>query len=115
MATPRKKPLTQQDLERAHRLRLAWDRSDIASQKALAASWGVTVGNLSQYINGHIPLNVEAQLQFARHLRVSPVEIWPDFEFGDLIARPDESLSLLTDADRSVVRALISSLQQKRA
>jgi DNA-binding transcriptional regulator YdaS (Cro superfamily) len=115
MASVRKKPLTQRDIDRSHRLRLAWDRSSIASQKTLAASWGVTVGNLSQYLNGHIPLNVEAQLQFARHLRVSPVEIWPDFEFHDLIARPDESLSLLSDADRAVVRALITSLQQKRA
>lgn len=105
-------------MERAARLDRAWheaERAGHASQKEMASLWGVHHSNVSQYINGHIPLNVEAQLQFARYLRRSPLDIWPDFEFGDLLANPAESLQLLSEDDRAVVRALIASLQKKRA
>lgn len=107
MATSKKKPLNAQDRARQVRLRAAWDtasRRGDANAKQLAMSWGVHPSNVSQYLNAHIPLNVEAQLQFARHLRVSPVDIWPDFEFADLIGDPAESLSLLSEDDRQTGR-----------
>jgi hypothetical protein len=118
MAAAKKKPLTVFDNQRQARLLKAWDAavaSGIASRKRLALDWGVTPSNVSQYLHGHIPINVEAQLQFARHLRKSPTEIWPDFEFADLIGDPSESLQLLDEADRLTVRALIASLQRRRA
>lgn len=118
MAAAKKKPLTALDIQRQARLLKAWDAavlSGVASRKRLALDWGVTPSNVSQYLHGHIPINVEAQLQFARHLRKSPIEIWPDFEFADLIGDPAESLQLLDESDRRTVRALIASLQKRRA
>lgn len=118
MAGEKKKPLTQSDLDRAFRLDNVWEAVKAVrpiTQKELALQMGVNHTTISQYIKGRIPLNIEAQLWFARYLRKSPVDIWPDFEFVDLIGRSDESLALLSQDDRAAVRDLIKSLSRKRA
>lgn len=51
------------------------------SQKELALIWGRTEGAVSQYLRGHTPLNIEAQLYFARYLEIPVTAIWPEFEF----------------------------------
>lgn len=69
-------------------LRAAWHRvaaeKQTISGKELALLWGVTEGAVSQYLNGHTPLNVEAQLRFAQYLDLPVASIWPDFPFRDL-------------------------------
>lgn len=66
----------------------AWHREEARrptiSQKELALIWGRTEGAISQYLRGHTPLNIEAQLYFARYLELPVTQIWPDFEFRDM-------------------------------
>jgi hypothetical protein len=108
------------------RLRAIWDMEDgrpgsKISQKAMAAEWGVNASLITQYLNGHIPLNLEAKLRFARYLNKSPVGIWPDFEFADLCPGnlAPEALEIaslwgrLAEAQRQAVRQLILSLSGK--
>jgi hypothetical protein len=106
------------------RLRAVWDMESERpgsriSQKAMAAEWGVNASLITQYLNGHIPLNLESQLRFARYLRKSPVDIWPLFEFADLCPgnlAPDAlEIAVLwsrlgDEAQRQAVRQLILSL-----
>lgn len=108
------------------RLRKVWDaekarRGSGMSQKAMALEWGVNPSNVTQYLQGHIKLNVEARLRFAKYLGKPIVEIWPDFEFasvapGDL---PSEAIELATRwaalprQHQDAVRDLIRNLSQK--
>lgn len=114
----KKKALSQRDVDRATRLARVWESEKLQrpiSQKELALQRGTHHTNVSQYINARIPLNVEAQLWFARYLRRSPADIWPDFEFDDLIAHGEESLALLNEGDRRIVRELIRTLRLRSA
>lgn len=114
----KKRTPTERELQWAQRLRLAWDArklQGLASQKDFAARYELTQGMVSHYLTGETLLNTEAMLRFSQYLQLSPVEIWPDFPYADLVARPDESLQLLSEADREVVRSLIRSLSRKRA
>lgn len=108
------------------RLRAFWDMESERpgskiSQKAMAAEWGVNASLITQYLNGHIPLNLESQLRFARYLKKSPVDIWPHFEFADLCPGnlAPEALEIaslwsrLAEAQRHAVRQLIFSLSGK--
>lgn len=86
-------PLTMKQKADADALKQCWDAIERArvlvgvvhSKKDLALRWGVHPSNVSQYINGHIPLNVDAQLHFADYLDVVPTAIWPDFPFRHLV------------------------------
>lgn len=84
------------------RLRIVWDaellrhgRAKI-SQKAMALEWGVNPSNITQYLNGHIKLNVGAKLRFARFLNKPVLEIWPDFELASVAPGelPPEAIQL---------------------
>jgi hypothetical protein len=71
----------------AVRLRQVWDaekqrHGSKISQKAMALDWGVNASNITQYLNGHIKLNVEAKLRFAAYLGKPVLEIWPDFKLS---------------------------------
>lgn len=83
-------------------LRAVWDAERLrrgrgaVSQKAMALEWGVNSSLITQYLNGHIPLNIGAQLRFARYLKKPVLEIWPHFELagaapGDL---PPEAIRI---------------------
>ncbi len=105
------------------RLRAVWDaekrrHGSKVSQKAMALEWGVNPSNITQYLNGHIKLNTEARLRFARYLGKPLLEIWPDFEFADIAPGelPPEALliaamwAMLPEASRRAVSDLIRSL-----
>lgn len=124
-------PLTVQQLADARALEECWDAVERErrgtgkshSKKDLAGIWGVNPSNVSQYINGYIPLNVEAQLYFADYLCLSPVAIWPDFRFKHLVpgALPPDAIAVATafkdlaDASKDTARRVIDSLPKKRA
>lgn len=72
------KALTPEQIEDADRLRRIWDEKKQASQEAFGAEFGLgTQGNVTQYLNQHIPLNLEAVVKFARGLGVSIEDISP--------------------------------------
>jgi hypothetical protein len=117
---------TVQDIEETdwRRLRSVWDAEKLRhgrariSQKVMALEWGVNPSNITQYLNGHIKLNLGAKLRFARFLKKPVLEIWPDFEFasvapGDL---PPEAIQLaaiwtsLPPASQVAVAQLIRTL-----
>lgn len=76
------KPLTEDQLADASRLRAAFRaRQDVdpsLTQEALAhlCNWK-TQGAVNQYLNGKIPLNLQALLKFSKALGVEPEEISP--------------------------------------
>lgn len=127
---PRKaSPLTAKQMADAAALKQCWDAIGRArevsgkthSKKDLALRWGgqgVHPSNVSQYINGHIPLNIEAQLRFADYLEVVPTQIWPDFEFRHLVPGrlPPDAIEVATaymelaGAVKETARHLLQSL-----
>ena len=80
------KPLTPEQKADAARLKeafQAWrdarrDRGEPISQEAAAALLGFGQSALSQYLNGHIPLNEPVLWKFCELLGVAPEEISPD-------------------------------------
>lgn len=106
------KPLTPEQKADAARLKeafQAWrdarrDRGDTISQEAAAAQLGFGQSALSQYLNGHIPLNEPVLWKFCELLGVAPEEISHDIA-GQAVERsqkwaPTESAleSLALDA-----------------
>jgi hypothetical protein len=124
-------PLTVKQFADAAALKQCWDAIERSrevsgrphSKKDLAHRWGVHPSNVSQYINGHIPLNIEAQLRFADYLEVVPTAIWPDWEFrhlvpGRLTPEAIEVAALYMDLAASVketARHLLHSLPKNPA
>ena len=106
------------------RLRSVWDAEKLrhgrakVSQKAMALEWGVNPSNITQYLNGHIKLNVGAKLRFARFLNKPMLEIWPDFEFASVAPGelPPEAIQLaamwtsLPPASQAAVAQMIRTL-----
>ena len=76
--------LNNKELADAKLLKAWWSASkrdlDLTQEKAGALMGGITQGAVGQYLNGIIPLNVEAKLSFAKILKVAPNNIWLDFE-----------------------------------
>ncbi len=74
--------LTQQDTQNAARLKQIWndnkDRLSLTQEKAADALGYATQGAVSQYLNGRVPLNIEATIRFASLLGVAPEDIRPD-------------------------------------
>jgi len=65
-------------------LRAKWDQLEAErhfSQKAMALAAKATEGAISQFLKGDTKLTVEWALQFATYMRLSPMEIWPDWPF----------------------------------
>jgi transcriptional regulator with XRE-family HTH domain len=72
---------TAADVEAARRLRTIIERIPRASrprQEDLAEELGINQSSVSQYVNGRIPLNYRAVMEFARVLKVDPREIRDD-------------------------------------
>lgn len=97
-------------------------RRPTLSQKELALIWGRTEGAISQYLRGHTPLNIEAQLYFARYLEVPITQIWPDFEFRDMCPGnlPPGAISVAVDwtnidpAQQAAFAAIIRAAAKRR-
>lgn len=112
------------DVSDTDRLRAVWDAEKLrlgrsrVSQKAMALEWGVHPSNITQYLNGHIKLNTEAKLRFARYLGKPVLDIWPDFEFASVAPGelPQEAVivaamwATLPLASQNAVSELIRSL-----
>lgn len=79
------KPLTEEQLRDASRLRAAYElwvssRKELGlptSQDEVANLFGINQSALSQYLNGKIPLGPDALRRFADVLRVHPANISP--------------------------------------
>lgn len=87
------KPLTEEQLADAARLRTAFKaRQDVdpsLTQEGLAHICGwKTQGTVNQYLNGKIPLNMQALLKFSKALAVEPEDISPSIsaQFRDAAA-----------------------------
>lgn len=122
-------PLSDQQRADAQALKRCWEAAKRErkvtgrphSKKDLAGKWNVHPSNVSQYINGHIPLNVEAQLYFADYLGLSPAAIWPDFAFKSLVPGPlpPDAIAVATaftdlaDTSKDTARRVIDSLPKK--
>lgn len=113
--------LTEQQRMDADRLREAWQHGKNAgrySQKDLAAQWGVTTGLVSQYINGHTALNVEAKLRFSKYMRRPAHTIWPDFEFTESVTMTlppasEEAAKLIADLPEGEQQAFLLLLRNR--
>jgi hypothetical protein len=84
--------ITDDDRVAAVNLRRIWEREKAFrsfTQETAADELGWTQGMISQYLNLHTALGVEATLKLARFLRCNPLEIRPDLEH--LVA--DESMT----------------------
>jgi phage repressor protein C with HTH and peptisase S24 domain len=84
MSTRKSKP-TPRDVAAAKRLKAIWvERARTLdpplTQEGMAGLMGGTQGLVSQYLNGHIPLNFKAVMHFAHALGVDPREIRDDLE-----------------------------------
>jgi transcriptional regulator with XRE-family HTH domain len=90
------------------------------SQNELASLAGASEGAISQFLRGKTSLTIEWALQFALYMRVSVIDIWPDFPFAKLVPgglSPDEievalRYRVLRDANaRNAVKNLLRDLQ----
>lgn len=85
MPAARKKPLSEEKLAEARALRAlfqAYSKTDGAlSQELFGERYGLgTQGNVWQYLNGRMPLNVEAATKFAQGLGCSVADFSPALE-----------------------------------
>jgi transcriptional regulator with XRE-family HTH domain len=55
------------------------------TQDTAAEAMGIKQTMVSHYLSGRKPMGTEALLRWARFLRVSPLDISPDFEYRDMI------------------------------
>ncbi len=99
-------PLTHEQLEDAKRLKAIYfaRRQELQlTQDALASLCGWnSQGTVSQYLNGKIPLNVDASAKLARHLKCSIDDFSPTMaqelrSLGDGLA-PDEQNIIMPEA-----------------
>ena len=85
------KPLTQEQLDDAARLKAIFERikesNPSVTQESVAAACGwKTQGTVSQYVNGKIPLNLSALFKFCEVFGVQPEEISPSLARQQMIA-----------------------------
>lgn len=116
---------TEADRRAARRIKTLWlaiPRDRRPTQDQMVERWGEggSQSLISQYMNGHIPLNLRAVLFFARELNVDPHEIYPDLPgldavTGQLPSRLAEPAAPYPDEMHEVDRQWASySLEQKR-
>lgn len=99
--------LTNEQLAAAARLKRVWDAQKKQmglTQEGVAARFGWdSQSTVSQYLNGRIPLNVQAVIRFCRLLNVDEQEIYPelfDFEINSAkyIKRAPENQMKISEA-----------------
>lgn len=75
--------ITENDRRNAARLKRLYEAKKKQlnmTQTSLAEALGMKQGAVAQYINGHIALNYEAAIRFARLLEVDPWDIDPELD-----------------------------------
>ncbi|MGD9671702.1 MAG: helix-turn-helix domain-containing protein [Hyphomicrobiaceae bacterium] len=112
--------LSDEEKARAHRLKAIWDAKKkelgvTQASVALSLGWDNNTA-VGQYLNGRIPLNIEAAFKFAAVLGVPPTEFWPDIFSGKLppaIAKTIEMMFLMSPSQQdSTVRFAAFELHQ---
>lgn len=98
MTPPKNKQATVTNAERANaeRLRALWNKKAKRlglTQESAGDVLGMNQSAVSQYLNGRIPLGLEATLNFAALLRVDAREINPDLTAAMPQSRPDSRTS----------------------
>lgn len=78
---PTKRPLTLEEQQCAERLRAVYER--VKAEKKISQAWlgeamGISQSAVGQYLNGAIPLNLEAKIKFAATLGCDLADIDPD-------------------------------------
>ena len=79
-------PISAKEQDMADRLYAVWQKKKTPlglSQERAAGSFGCSQANISQYLNGKIPLNTDAIFKFAKILQVAPEEINPNI--GEIV------------------------------
>jgi predicted transcriptional regulator len=83
---PNNTPITAKEQDMTDRLYSVWLKKKAPlglSQERAADMFGCTQANISQYLNGKIPLNTDAIFKFAKILQVAPEEINPNI--GEIV------------------------------
>ena len=83
LSMPNNTPLDAAEREASAKLSRIWHakKKELGlSQERAAELYGCSQGNISQYLNGKIPLNTDAVYKFAKMLKVNPIEIRPDLK-----------------------------------
>lgn len=107
--------------ERVNRERLAQGKPKLL-QKALAAEYGVTESNIGHYLKGREPLNDKWKLRFAKFLGLPVWEIWPDYEYRDVIAKglPAGAIEFgleyldITEEGQQALRGIMKTLPRRQ-
>lgn len=110
----KRKPLERHQLEDAARLRKIWEEQNPPiSQQRFAADYfdSATQGTVWQYLNGRIPLNLEAAIKFAKGLKVKVSDISPSL--ARLLREAPTEDAEVSEEDRAV-RQLLASSQEWR-
>lgn len=82
-ATDRRAKMKPEDVEAFRRLRDLWEARASGlglTQESAGAAMDVSQGAVSHYLNGRIPIGLEACIKWAALLRCDPAEIRPEFE-----------------------------------
>jgi transcriptional regulator with XRE-family HTH domain len=119
------KPLTSEQLADANRLKaifLQWqagrkERDEPASQLDVVDMLGFNQSAMSQYLNGRIPLNVEAAAKFARMLGCSIADFSPSLaalavEIGRVASCQEENGPGVSDAEERELLLLYRSIEK---
>jgi transcriptional regulator with XRE-family HTH domain len=100
-------PLNKSEIEVSKRLNRIWHAKKKQlglSQERAAEIYGCSQGNISQYLNGKIPLNTDAIYKFAKMLCVSPSEIKPELK--------EAASMLLADTGELTAKSLLPILER---
>lgn len=90
MCIMKRRSLTEHETQCAKNLREIWDSKKKQlglTQESAGELLRMTQGGVGQYLNGIIPLNIDAKLKFAKLLGVHISEIDPQMTFNPLDAR----------------------------
>jgi transcriptional regulator with XRE-family HTH domain len=87
---PARKPLSPEHQRVQHNLLRGWrekrDTLGLTQEKAAALLGFETQAGVSHYLRGYTPLNLEATLNFAQLLQMSPLAINPELDLSALYA-----------------------------
>lgn len=103
-----RKPLTDEQIEDAKRLKDAWldyRARTKTTQEQIAAACGFTQSAFTQYINGHVALNLNALLEICSVIKVSPTAISPSLT---KLLPPQGLLSEQVEAPKSEADDLVA-------
>jgi transcriptional regulator with XRE-family HTH domain len=101
----KRRELTQSEKDAVERLKKIWSikKAELKlTQEAagLACGWSGQVA-FAQYLNGNVPLNVEAVLRLSKVLRIHPTEIMPEIQ--ELLPEVRGEATAVTDVEQEAI------------